>query len=115
MGAIVRHLGRKHNLYGKNLAESDRSEFNGAVTQWIQNFEKLLDGNDYFVGDSASIADFTVFNLIDNFVKPLSKKELEESKLESWRQRVASLPNVSAYLSSDRRPALTMPPFFKVL
>ena len=94
----------------------DKSAFNALATQWIGTFEKLLGDNDFFVGSSVTIADFAVFHLLDNFVKPLNKESLEASvKLEAWRQRVAALPKVAAYLASDRRPAITMPPFFKVL
>ena len=76
----------------------------------------MLNGNDYFVANKLSIADFCIFNVLDNFAKPLSGSQLEKREaLESFRKRVAALPNVSAYLGSDRRPAITMPPFLKVL
>merc|ERR1711879_359794 len=142
--AIVRHLGRKHGLYGDSLAEQaqvdvvidtvndgmtavmgqfnekfhggDRSGVEEAIEKAMGNISKLLKDNDFFVGNKVSVADFAVFHVIDNYVKPLHAPSLAANEaIENFRKRVAALPNIAAHLASDRRPAITMPPFFKVL
>merc|ERR1712232_145282 len=142
--AILRHLGRKHNLYGSNNVEAaqidvvidaagdfglgifksadekfhsgDKSAAKQVFVQWLDNFEGLLKDNDFFVGNSVPIADFAVFNLLDNFAKPMFKDVLEEhKKIEAFRQRIAALPKIADYLSSNRRPAITLPPFLKIV
>lgn len=102
------------NFFAKKHS-GDRGATQDCIAHWLDLFSKLLEG-DYFVGNEVSIADFTVFNILDNYVRPLFKSLLEGHKnLESFRARIAALPNVAAYLVSDRRPSLTLPPSFKVL
>ena len=75
-----------------------------------------MGNNDFFVGNQVTIADLALFHMIDNFVKPLAGDVLRaHTTLENWRQRVAALPRIQAYLNSDRRPVITMPPMWKIL
>jgi glutathione S-transferase len=144
--AIVRHLGRKNNLYGSSPAEQaqvdviidaagdvgqncfklmstpefkagDRKALTEALDKALSEFDKLKPANSPFiVGNQVTIADFVLFNMLDNFIKPLAPEAMKaHTTMETYRQHIASLKNVAAYLASSRRPAITLPPFFGVL
>jgi len=145
--AIVRYLGRKHNLYGSSLAENaqidvvlegivdffnnmfkmlytpefkggDRKALHDAVNTTLTQLEALKKNKDshYIVGNSVTIADLTLFYLVDNFVKPMAKDVLANHPvIVAHHAHIAALPRIAAYLSSDRRPAITLPPTMGVL
>jgi glutathione S-transferase len=142
--AIVRHLGRKHNLYGATEAEhslvdvvidavsdlgagffkvlssaefkgGDKKELNALVEKNLADFAKLKKGK-FIASASISIADFVMFNMLDNFVKPLAPEILAAHKdIEEYRASIAAQEKIAAYLASSRRPAITLPPNFGVL
>jgi len=143
--AIVRHIGRKHNLYGATNAEKalvdvlidgvgdlgtnffkllsspefkggDKKPLNDQIEKSLTEFEKFKGSHKFMVGDNVTIADFVLFNMLDNFVKPLAPEILKaHGAIEQYRQSIASLKTVAAYLGSSRRPAITLPPFFGAL
>jgi len=144
--AIARHLARKHHLAGKNLTEQAYVDvfLDAAVDLFTAFFrdigeikegktKSLADASDKFaadidklkaqtsksaflVGDSVSLADLMVFNLVDNYLKPILPDLLSKhAGLAAHHAAVSKLPNIAAYLASDRRPVLTLPPNFGVL
>ena len=65
--AILRHLGRKYNLYGSNLQEAARLDFvndgvedvRGAYLKLpgtLANLEKLLSASAYVIGDGKVVS-----------------------------------------------------------
>ena len=102
----------------KKQKAGDKDEFNNTITTRLAQFAKILsdNGTGFFVGDSATAADVAFFAVIDNYIKPVAKELVEGNEvIEAHRARVAALPNIAAYLKSDRRPALTLPPSFGIL
>jgi len=71
------------------------------------NFERILGDKDYFCGDSVTVADMTMFDVLNNFsfnLFPSVKANFE--KLSAFYDRIAALPNVSAYMASEKYTAL---------
>ena len=66
------------------------------------------------MGDSATIADFAVFNLVQNFFKPLTGLDKFES-IAAFCQRIAGEEKIAAYLASDRRPDISLPAHMHIL
>ena len=86
------------------------------IDKYLDIFANLLGDKEYFVGEKVTIADIAVFNYLDNFVKGIDKAALDSRKqLEDFRYRLAGTKGIAAYLASDRRPALTLPPFVGIL
>jgi len=137
--AILRHVGRKFNLYGSNNAqrahvdvlleavvdyftaffpaipkikEGDLTSFTEATDKWLNQVTQLKQKNSpYFVGDNVTVADFSVFNTVDNFIRPLLGEDYlkKHPVFHQHRQTIANLPNIKAYLVSDRRLPTTLP------
>jgi glutathione S-transferase len=137
--AILRHIGRKHNLYGSNVDEASEidmlidtatdiqtaitkvvfdPDFDNLVVKLPETLEpKLQQLSDYIgdkkflLGDSVTIADFPIYvNLEWN--SKLDEKYLEKfPKLDNYLKNVQSDPKIKAYLNSDKHFALRVPPF----
>jgi len=83
---------------------------------FFTNIQKLKFKTPFFLGENVSVADLYLFYFVDSFLKPLIPQILQKHpEIEKHRQAVANLPDIKAYLASDRRPALTLPPNFGVL
>jgi len=71
------------------------------------NFERILKDNDFFVGNAVTVADMTMFDVLNNFsfnLFPSTKANFP--KLVAFHQRVAALPKMKAYMDSDGYKAL---------
>jgi len=135
---ILRHIARKHNLYGKNNAERayndmyidaaedlanviyknlfelDKEETRNKVREDIKvkldQLDKLLGSKKFFVGDSAHVGDVALFHVFENLVKPFQRDLLSDfTNLAAFRDRIAQTPTIDSYLKSPSRPKTTTP------
>ncbi|XP_071507732.1 S-crystallin SL11-like [Diadema antillarum] len=86
-------------------AEAKKKFMEESAPRLLAFLEKLLgqSSSAYFVGDKASFADVTVFNLVDVGVDHLGEDLFSKyPKLVELKQRVSEIPSVKAYL--DKRP-----------
>ena len=82
-------------------------------------FERALErsSGDWLTGDAWSYADLSLFQLIEGlryaFPKRMAALEDDWPKLTGLRDRVAALPELKAYLASDRRQAFSTEGVFR--
>ncbi|XP_012944248.1 glutathione S-transferase Mu 3 [Aplysia californica] len=128
--AIFRYLGRKYNLYGdddvakancdlilemamglrngfvglcygKNFDENKPAYLEKAKKQ-LDAFEAYLGDKKFFAGDKVTVADFHMFEMLDQH-NTFEPSLLDNSpKLKQFWQRFRDLPAIKAYLSSDK-------------
>ncbi|XP_015200747.1 glutathione S-transferase P-like [Lepisosteus oculatus] len=128
--AMMRYLGRKHGLYGKddkqasiidmmNDAVEDLrlkyikliyQEYETGKEKYIQDlpndlskFEKILSGNKggFVAGDEISFADYSLLDVLRNH-QVLAPKCLDSfPTLKSYVDRLSSRPKIKAFLESD--------------
>ena len=71
-------------------------------TKHLPNFERQLGDKEFFVGETVSIADITVFDALTNFGEGLIPGVLDAfPKLKAWKERLAARPKIAAYLASE--------------
>lgn len=148
--AILRHIGRKYDLYGSGLTEQafvdmvllavedvrkayialiyqsqlaedakaayyklhidpntihDRN--GGAHFKFLENLlERNNGGKGFVVGNKLSIADIQLFDLVDLHLRAAlypTDMQRHYPLLVAHHQRIAAIPNIAKYLSSDRR------------
>ena len=84
-----------------------RHFFAERVPKFLGYFERVLGERDYMVGDRVSYVDFSIFALLDGlrFAFPNTMKRVETGfpALAALHARVATRPNVIAYMASPRR------------
>jgi len=81
------------------------------IPKFLGYFERVLRGNtkgsNYMLGHRMSYVDLSIFQLIAGlryaFPKKIMKLESEYPRLVTLHDRIASRPNITVYLSSDRR------------
>ncbi|KAI4899197.1 hypothetical protein NFI96_023590, partial [Prochilodus magdalenae] len=128
--AILRHLGRKHGAYGKDTKEAALidmfadgvqdlrvayikliyQEYETGKEAYIKNlpnhlckFEAVLAKNKsgFLVGDSISIADYSLFDVLLNHVV-LSPTSLDSfPALRKFVDTLSARPRIKAYMDSD--------------
>jgi len=152
MDAIMRHIGRVHNMYGENLVEQAKiDEVLGAVEDIRKQYAKLIyqdklgeqqvhdyialhmdysagstntknngahfaymqsylqrneNGGGFIVGKKLSIADIQLFDIIDLHLRPCFAQfdfPKHYPLLMAFHDRIAKLPKIAEYLSSDKR------------
>ena len=90
-------------------AESVTTRNGGAHFQYLENFLKRHnDGAGWAVGDSLTIADIHLFDIVDLHLREqLFPQEVKDKfpLLVAHHDRVAKEANIAAYLSSDKRPS----------
>lgn len=73
----------------------------------FKNFERLLGDDEYFVGNQLSVADLGVFDILKNFSFNLFPSlKTEYPKLITFIDRIAVVPKIAAYLSSEKYTSL---------
>jgi len=132
-GAILRHIARKYNLYGKNddekvqidmLTEGTRDFlgfFGGfgfadeakllddirtkAVPRYMPVFEKVVSESKsgYLVGDALSMADVCLLEVLLHLPERVPEAFNGYPKLKDYLNRISSLPNMAAYLKGPQR------------
>ncbi|KAJ8301666.1 hypothetical protein KUTeg_020653 [Tegillarca granosa] len=128
--AILRYIGRKHDLLGQTEAEKVNVDMmldqamdfrNGLVRlaysrdyeklkesyfkdlgKKLEIFETFLGSNDWFAGDKITICDFHIYELLDQhrIMDPTCLENFK--KLQAFLDRFEELPKIKAYLNSDK-------------
>lgn len=128
--AILRYIGRKHDLLGQTEAEKVNVDMmleqamdfrNGLVRlayskdyetlkgnyfkdlgKKLEIFDTFLGSNDWFAGDKITICDFHIYELLDQH-KIMDPTCLENfKKLQAFLDRFEELPKIKTYLNSDK-------------
>lgn len=124
-GAISRYLGKKLNLYGKNSDEEwkidvimdgsadawsnifkeAKGDMKAVEDKWLVCFEKLKKNNSgkWFVGDHISIADCSMYVVLEAFQHFHKDCLTNYPNLMQFMKDYSSYPEISSYLTSDRR------------
>jgi glutathione S-transferase len=87
------------------------------VPKYLGYFEQLLKNGSYLTGRRLTYADLSLFQIVEGlryaFPKRMKAFEREIPGLVDLRDRVASRPNIKAYLASDRRIAFNEDGIFR--
>jgi glutathione S-transferase len=89
------------------------------VPKYLGYFERILEANGgaYLTGRRLTYADLSLFQIVEGlryaFPKRMQAFERRIPGLVDLRDRVASRPNIKAYLSSDRRIAFNEDDIFR--
>jgi glutathione S-transferase len=77
------------------------------IGKYLGYFERVLAGGDWLVGGRLSTADLGLFQVVEGlryaFPKAMAAREKDWPAVIGVRDRVAALPNIAAYLASERR------------
>jgi len=81
------------------------AEYRSKIAFHLDNLEKRLSNKTWFVTDSATIADCAVYDALENYVKNLAPVQFKaHPSLQQFCFRFSTIPRISNYLSSGRRP-----------
>jgi len=85
--------------------ETKQNYISTGVPRFLGQFSRLLEeGQDFFCGGTLSIADISVFDVLDNCAEGLVPGSLDGyPNLKAFHSRIAARPRIAAYLASDRR------------
>jgi len=138
--AIVRHIGRKYSLYGKNTDEASEidmlietaADIFNAIVKIIFNpdFENLVGkhpeamepklqqlsdylggGKKFLLGDSITVADFPMYVSLDWHSTLVEGCLAKFPILDNYLKNIISDPKIKAYLDSDKHFTTRVPPF----
>jgi glutathione S-transferase len=77
------------------------------LPKFLGFFKRVLGGREHLVGNRLSYVDLSMFQLIEglrfSFPRTMARIESEYRELVALHDRVASRPNIAAYLKSPRR------------
>ncbi|XP_064607319.1 glutathione S-transferase Mu 3-like isoform X2 [Liolophura sinensis] len=128
--AIMRYIGRKHNMLGSSerekvrvdMMENQAMDFRNNVVRLCYNpeyeklkvnyfknlplllkqFEEFLGDDPWFGGKNITIVDFPMYELFDQH-KLMESTSLDNfPKLCAFMKRFEELPNIKKYMSSDK-------------
>jgi glutathione S-transferase len=117
-----------HHPLGPSLYYEDQRQpakkrtgefWTGRVPKYLGYFERILEANGgaYLTGRRLTYADLSLFQIVEGlryaFPKRMQAFERRIPGLVDLRDRVASRPNIKAYLSSDRRIAFNEDDIFR--
>ena len=117
-----------HHPLGPSLYYEDQRQpakkrtgefWTGRVPKYLGYFERILEANGgaYLTGRRLTYADLSLFQIMEGlryaFPKRMQAFERRIPGLVDLRDRVASRPNIKAYLSSDRRIAFNEDDIFR--
>jgi glutathione S-transferase len=125
---FVAEIHDTHHPLGPSLYYEDQrgpakkrtDEFwNERVPKYLGYFERLLDdsGGSYVTGRRVTYVDLSLFQIVEGlryaFPKRMKQFESEIPRLVELHGRVATRPNIKAYLESDRRIAFNEDGIFR--
>jgi glutathione S-transferase len=143
--AIVRYLAHKYGLFGKNedervqidiLAEGAKdflayfmtfsffddaklldAIYKKALPRYMPIFEKLISESKsgYLVGDSLSMADVCLLEVLLQLPERAPDAFNGYPKLKGYLDRISSLPKIAAYLKGPQRAGPNTPEYAKVV
>ncbi|XP_071546577.1 glutathione S-transferase Mu 7-like [Panulirus ornatus] len=125
--AILRYLGRKHDLCGHTEAErmridtlvnqatdarkafirrvasqDDTEECRQGSIETLRSFSDFLGSRTWFAGDNITFVDFLMYDVLEQYLQ-LEDSLLEESKnLQDFQRRFEELPPIKQYMTSPR-------------
>merc|ERR1711935_211768 len=137
--AIVRHIGRKHNLFGKNVEEASEidmlidtaSDILAAIIKIIfspdfdnlvgkhpeamepklQQLSDYLGDKKFLLGNTITVADFPMYVSLD-WHSALDEGCLAKFPiLDNYLKSIRTDPKIKAYLDSDKHFTTRCPPF----
>jgi len=94
-------------LFGDKLSEQCKNELRPVVEKTLDLIEQQLNRNDtksYLVGTNVTIADLSLWEVIDTHKIIHSDILSKYPRIEAWFNRVASRPNIASYVSGKRHP-----------
>merc|ERR1712243_117535 len=128
--AILRYIGRKHNLLGTNESEricvdmmeneigdfrstfvslcynpnfeSRHEAYRKALPERLAKFSKFLGENDWLAGENISIVDFILYEMLDQHVLFEPKCLDGFPNLKAYVDRFRSLEKIKAYMQSSQ-------------
>jgi glutathione S-transferase len=104
-----------HPIAGSLYYEDQKAEARRRAADFIETripkflgyFERILDGQQWLLGDRLGYADLSLFQVIEGlnyaFPKAMTDVAPDFPNLAMLRDRVAARPNIAAYLASPRR------------
>ena len=121
---VVNEVHDTHHPISVALAYEDQKEaaveraanfLNGRLENWMQFFSKVINSNEFLDPVGVSIADLALFQLFSglHYAFPKACKKSIDDVLVSHYQRVAELPNIAAYLKSNRRQSFNETGIFR--
>jgi len=112
-------------IFGPDFDTNSPKFAEGNLTKHLTHLSAILEKNNkgegFYVGNSLSIADLAAYAVLADFIRPAYPAVLSKfPKLTHLLSHVEAVPNIKAYLASDRRPkvglpASILPPALKVL
>ncbi|WAR26548.1 GSTM5-like protein [Mya arenaria] len=82
--------------------ESLKEDYFKNVQPMLALFEKKLGNNDWFVGNKPTVADFPMYELLDQHLRMKADSLDACPKLKAFLQRFSQLPKVKEYLAQDK-------------
>ena len=68
----------------------------------LDSFEAFLGDRQFFAGDSPTFPDFHMYELLDQHRMLAPEQIKAHKKLDAFLHRFEALPNIKAYMESDR-------------
>ncbi|KAH3851680.1 hypothetical protein DPMN_094164 [Dreissena polymorpha] len=118
--AILRTIARKHNLDGesvqekaevdmmldqamdlRNGVENLKADYFKNVQGILKDFEKRLDGRKWFGGNKVTVADFPMYELLDQHIRMQADSLDSYPRIKDFMARFSQLPKVKDYLAKD--------------
>jgi len=92
-------------IYQHSLEEKANEQHKKVTHEQLKNLEAILKRSktQYIASAGLSIADATWFDVIDNHLRLYSDLLGSFPLIKAWYEHFSALPNVKAYLGSDRR------------
>nr|KAG5711305.1 hypothetical protein BaRGS_006002 [Batillaria attramentaria] len=128
--AILRYIARKHGLLGKTEQErvnvdmmlENAMDFRNGVVRMVYNpnyeklleeykprckeilagFEKWLSNKKWFAGENLTVADFPMYELLDQHRLMIPGVLDNYPKLTAFMDAFEALPNIKKYMASDK-------------
>ncbi|XP_052255036.1 probable glutathione S-transferase 5 isoform X2 [Dreissena polymorpha] len=95
--AIARFLAREFEM-GKNLAEVVYPKFLGYFEKQLEN-----NGGKYLVGSGLTVADLSVYAVLDTAVQKSETFLEKNEKLRAHRDMVGAIPKIQEYVSNRKK------------
>ena len=82
--------------------EATKKYHDETMPKHLANFERMLGDNEWFVGGKISVADITVFDVMQVMCTALFPKALDNfPKLKAHQAKMLALPNIAAYMETE--------------
>ena len=128
--AILQHIAREHDFYGGNgnehrtdmimngvmdvrsrygkmaySADHDLEAYADVLATWLSYFEAILGDRKFFVGDSLSVSDVMVWDMLDLNLRVVPAALNNFNALRGFHRRLVSAKSFGTYLATRRKYA----------